>query len=313
MATNEILPFATTNTGTNLLTQAEYVADAERVTGHQPGIARSKLENKALRQSSLIASGVAQFIATYQANNVTDSLTPQQVADYLLAAVQFQIPSGLIVMWSGTIATIPTGWKLCDGSAGTPDLRDRFIIGARQDSSGEARTNVTGALTKTGGSKDATLVSHNHTGTTGGQSQAHSHDFSGTSTSAGNHAHTGSTDTQGTHSHIVNDPGHFHTSMPDLFSGGGSGSAMGVAGATIANPSLRSTFVATTGVWLNSDGAHSHNVSTNTTGAHTHGYSGTTTTQSQDHAHSYTTSTQGSSGTNANLVPYFALAFIMKG
>ena len=45
------------------------------------------------------------------------------------------IPSGVIVMWSGTIASIPEGWALCDGSSGTPDLRDRFIygIGAGED------------------------------------------------------------------------------------------------------------------------------------------------------------------------------------
>lgn len=92
MATNEILPFASTNTGTNLLTQAEYAADAQRTTGHQPGIARSKLENKALRQASLLAAGLAEFIADYQSNNVTDSLTPQNIADYLLAAIQANIP-----------------------------------------------------------------------------------------------------------------------------------------------------------------------------------------------------------------------------
>lgn len=92
MATNEILPFASTNTGTNLLTQAEYAADAQRVIGHQPGIARSKLENKALRQASLMAAGLAEFIADYQSNNVTDSLTAQQVADYLLAAITSNIP-----------------------------------------------------------------------------------------------------------------------------------------------------------------------------------------------------------------------------
>lgn len=92
MATNEILPFASTNTGTNLLTQAEYAADAQRTTGNQPGIARSKLVNKSLRQASLIAAGLAEFIADYQANNVTDSLTPQNIADYLLAAITANIP-----------------------------------------------------------------------------------------------------------------------------------------------------------------------------------------------------------------------------
>ncbi len=37
---------------------------------------------------------------------------------------------GMIVMWSGTIGSIPEGWKLCDGQNGTPDLRSRFIVGA---------------------------------------------------------------------------------------------------------------------------------------------------------------------------------------
>jgi hypothetical protein len=40
------------------------------------------------------------------------------------------IPTGVIVMWSGSIATIPSGWALCNGSNGTPNLRDRFIVGA---------------------------------------------------------------------------------------------------------------------------------------------------------------------------------------
>lgn len=40
------------------------------------------------------------------------------------------IPSGLIAMWSGAVNNIPSGWILCNGSNGTPDLRDRFIVGA---------------------------------------------------------------------------------------------------------------------------------------------------------------------------------------
>jgi microcystin-dependent protein len=40
------------------------------------------------------------------------------------------IPIGVIVMWSGTIANIPTGWALCNGSNGTPNLTNKFIVGA---------------------------------------------------------------------------------------------------------------------------------------------------------------------------------------
>ena len=38
--------------------------------------------------------------------------------------------SGMILMWSGSVATIPTGWVLCNGSNGTPNLTDRFVIAA---------------------------------------------------------------------------------------------------------------------------------------------------------------------------------------
>jgi hypothetical protein len=39
------------------------------------------------------------------------------------------LPRGVIVMWSGDLDTIPSGWALCDGSNGTPDLRNRFVLG----------------------------------------------------------------------------------------------------------------------------------------------------------------------------------------
>ncbi len=41
-----------------------------------------------------------------------------------------EIVAGVINSWSGSIVSIPTGWALCDGTNGTPDLRDRFIVGA---------------------------------------------------------------------------------------------------------------------------------------------------------------------------------------
>lgn len=40
------------------------------------------------------------------------------------------VPRGIITMWSGALGTIPSGWVLCDGANGTPDLRNRFIVGA---------------------------------------------------------------------------------------------------------------------------------------------------------------------------------------
>ena len=82
--------------------------------------------------------------------------------------------AGMIMMWSGTIATIPSGWYLCNGSNGTPDLRNKFIIGAYQDTSGTAYTTVTGSDTQRCGTKDAIVVSHTHTATSTDSGHTHS-------------------------------------------------------------------------------------------------------------------------------------------
>ena len=85
--------------------------------------------------------------------------------------------SGMIMMWSGSIATIPTGWLLCNGSSGTPDLRNRMVIGAGSgynvaDTGGSASTTIS----------SANLPSHTHTysSTSGSMSADHSHTYSGT-------------------------------------------------------------------------------------------------------------------------------------
>jgi hypothetical protein len=73
------------------------------------------------------------------------------------------LPSGCILMWSGSIGSIPSGFVICDGTNSTPDLRDRFIIGA-------GNTYAVGA---TGGSTDAIVVSHTHTATVTDPSHTH--------------------------------------------------------------------------------------------------------------------------------------------
>ena len=65
------------------------------------------------------------------------------------------LPTGMILLWSGSIGAIPAGYYLCDGTNGTPDLRDRFIIGAGNSY----------AVNATGGSADSIVVSHTHTAT----------------------------------------------------------------------------------------------------------------------------------------------------
>lgn len=112
----------------------------------------------------------------------TEVMSPRQriaSAGYAIRA-EHGVPKGVIVMWSGKISDIPSGWALCDGTNGTPDLRDRFVVGARQDDNGIAKTNIVGSLTKSGGSTAiavANLPSHSHgAGTlTTNSSGEHSH------------------------------------------------------------------------------------------------------------------------------------------
>ena len=63
------------------------------------------------------------------------------------------VPAGGIILWSGSTAAVPTGFLLCDGTSGTPDLRNRFIVGA----------GGSYAVDAVGGSKDSVVVTHTHT------------------------------------------------------------------------------------------------------------------------------------------------------
>jgi microcystin-dependent protein len=78
------------------------------------------------------------------------------------------IPAGLISMWSGSIGSIPSGWYLCDGSNGTPNLTDRFIIGAGSSY----------AVNGNGGASSVTLTTNNmpaHTHTATVTDPGHTH------------------------------------------------------------------------------------------------------------------------------------------
>ena len=43
------------------------------------------------------------------------------------------LPVGSIILWKNSAASIPRGWQVCDGTGGTPDLRDYFVYGAVSD------------------------------------------------------------------------------------------------------------------------------------------------------------------------------------
>lgn len=88
---------------------------------------------------------------------------PLDQAEELLEEI---LPAGVILLWSGAVADVPPGWAICDGTAGTPDLRDRFIVGA----------GSTYAVGATGGNATLNLE--------------HLHSADGTLAAASNGAHT---------------------------------------------------------------------------------------------------------------------------
>ena len=148
-------------------------------------------------------------------------------------------PSGGIIMWSGSIASIPSGWYLCNGANSTPNLIDRFVIAAG---------NVY-AVGATGGSTTGSLITANL--------PSHTHTFSAT---------TGYMNSNVTHSHSVNDPGHSHATNYDYVSNKPTATDANASG-TPANSFVNGTQAASTGISLNSaDINHTHFLSGTTDG-----------------------------------------------
>ena len=101
-------------------------------------------------------------------NSNAQQIQELAVSDGLIGNGTF--PLGGIIMWSGAISAIPTGWSLCDGSNGTPDLRNRFVLGATNDGSDGTYPGI--SVSQTGGTADAVVVSHNHSITDNGHTHS---------------------------------------------------------------------------------------------------------------------------------------------
>ena len=133
---------------------------------------------------------------------------------FVTTAISNTIPTGVILLWSGAISAIPTGWVLCDGTNSTPDLRDRFVVGADADSGGDYAPNATG------GAASVTLTT----------SQIPSH----------SHANTASSSSTSS----VTDPGHTHNS--NVVTGSNAGGTTGGQGD--GTPTTAATSSSTTGI-----------------------------------------------------------------
>lgn len=129
------------------------------------------------------------------------------------------VPSGAIMMWSGQIANIPSGWYLCDGNNGTPDLRNRFIVGA-------GSSYGVGA---TGGAASVTLTTDQIPAHTHGSAGGHSHSYQSVSPTgaSGNYAGdygrhiaslpASSTGVAGGHTHSSVGGGNSHENRPPYY------------------------------------------------------------------------------------------------
>lgn len=90
-------------------------------------------------------SGSSQDWAGIKMTNVSDAVEDTDAANF--GQLKQRIPTGVILLWSGSVASIPTGWVLCNGQNNTPDLRNRFVVGAGD----------TYAVAATGGAATVTL------------------------------------------------------------------------------------------------------------------------------------------------------------
>lgn len=147
-------------------------------------------------------------------------------------------PAGGIILWSGSVASIPSGWVLCDGLNGTPNLTDRFVIGAGSSY----------AVGATGGSATITDV------------PAHSHGVGNlANATGGSHTHNGNTSVTGAHTHNSNAFNAGNTSNNASYP------YANQSGDNIGNSKL-----------TGSSGDHSHTLTVNASGDHTHTISGDT-------------------------------------
>ena len=162
------------------------------------------------RITTTAVNGVKAYLdLSYLKNNTGLEGTKEYVDRVEKRLTESIVSPGMILMWSGATNAVPRGWNLCDGTNGTPDLRDRFIVGA-------GNTYRVGDI---GGSASVTLTvnqipSHSHTMEEAG---LHSHTYSKTEYDSENMYDThlddypsdsnAQTSEDGLHTHIINAAG----------------------------------------------------------------------------------------------------------
>jgi len=272
-------------TGSVLISDIEYLENA---------IDASLVEAKAYTDTQIITR--APTIHTHTSSQITDF-------DAAVTAVASAIPGlqyvkGMIMIFSGLLTEIGVGplagWALCDGSNGTPNLRDKFVIGAGNKLPGAANT-LASLTTPDAGSHIhvntgtaltvAQLPSHNHGGITGYISHDHAHSFN---VNSGTESHD--------HQHYI---------------GLGSWTVKGESW------SLRPVGSDSSGISSGRTQAHYHNVAGSTGGVHTNHYHAIPA-EGSGGTHTHTVQAGGihnhviAQSTLREAIPFLAYAFIMK-
>ena len=212
--------------------------------------------------------------------------------DRKVTAVEFiglgALPFGSIILWYGATNTIPSGWSLCNGNNGTPDLRNKFVVGAGNN------PGTWYEVGDTGGADTVSLTanqgpSHSHTGNSGNQNANHTHGGN-TGNNSANHSHSGNTGNQNrnhTHSGTTgnDNPDHAHNvgNFPNQRVERGNRNSRAARNAR----STRSTSGATA--------RHQHGFSTGGISSN-HSHSFTTSGQNQNHTHTFDSSFEGTTG-----------------
>lgn len=159
-----------------------------------------------------------------------------QEIDFAQLGIGSGVPKGIICMWSGSMADVPEGWHLCDGTEGTPDLRNRFVVCIGDKYS----------IGNKGGSDSVTLTT----------SQMPSHTHGGTTNDGGSHSHTIHLE-GGSHDHKTHWLGRHHIK---------SGSDKWSLSDSFISSDPRVNFI------NDNNGSHTHDGSTSLQKDHKHGF-----------------------------------------
>lgn len=165
---NNFLPFCETDTGTNLLSQGDYAVDVQRDIGNQPGVARSKLVNKALRQSSFVTSQFAEFLSLTTGADILDNANSARLLSQINASLGVLPPSiTKYTSGSGTfylsynffiIAGNATAGATYTNNGETFTVKNTIAGDTVLSTNGTGAPDVSGTLTRSTGTGDNTLT-----------------------------------------------------------------------------------------------------------------------------------------------------------